>query len=127
MTTAYWCVLAAILLPYATVGLAKWDRRYDNRLPRDWLASLEGRARRAFHAHQNHFEALPAFAAAVIIAHQAHASRGWVDGLALAFIAFRLAYTWAYVADKASLRSLLWFGGLACVIGLFLAASAARG
>lgn len=127
MTTAFWCVLAASLLPYATVGIAKWSRRYDNRAPRDWLATLEGRARRAFHAHQNHFESLPSFAAAVIIAHLAHASQAWVDALALAFIAFRLAYTWAYVADKATLRSLLWFGGLACVIGLFVAAAAAKG
>ena len=66
MTHAYWCVLVAALLPYATVALAKYDRRYNNRSPRDWEAGLEGRARRAVFAHQNHFEAFPPFAAGAL-------------------------------------------------------------
>ncbi len=124
MTFAFWCVLAAILLPYGTVGIAKWSSRYDNHAPRDWLAGLEGRRKRAFHAHLNHFEALPAFAAGVVIAHLARAPQGWVDGLAGAFVLLRVAYTWAYLEDRATLRSILWIGGLACVCGLFVAASA---
>jgi uncharacterized MAPEG superfamily protein len=44
--------------------------------------------------------------------------------LALAFIALRIAYTGAYVADKHLLRSILWAGGMACVVGLFAAAGA---
>ncbi len=40
MTAAFWCVLAAIILPVATVGIAKWTRRYDNLAPRDWEATL---------------------------------------------------------------------------------------
>lgn len=126
MTIAFWCVLAAILLPYVTVGIAKWSRRYDNNAPRDWLATLEGRAKRAYHAHLNHFEALPAFAAAVIVAHLARAPQGWADGIAVAFVALRVAYTWAYLEDRATLRSLLWMGGIACVAGLFVAAAATR-
>ena len=48
MTTAYWCVLAAALMPYAFAGIAKFgDRRYDNRAPREFLASLDGRQKRA--------------------------------------------------------------------------------
>ncbi|HRE14826.1 MAG TPA: MAPEG family protein [Usitatibacteraceae bacterium] len=124
MTFAFWCVLAAILLPYGTVGIAKWSSRYDNHAPRDWLAGLEGRRKRAFHAHLNHFEALPAFASGVVIAHLARAPQGWVDGLAGAFVLLRVAYTWAYLEDRATLRSILWIGGLACVCGLFVAASA---
>ena len=126
MTFAFWCVLAAILLPYGTVGIAKWSRHYDNHSPRDWLAGLEGRRKRAYHAHLNHFEALPAFAAAVIIAHLAGASQAWVDGLAAAWVLQRVAYTWAYLADRAGLRSLLWAGALACVAGLFVAAALGR-
>jgi uncharacterized MAPEG superfamily protein len=125
MTLAFWCVLVAIVLPYATVGIAKWRRDYDNSAPRDWLLTLDGRRKRAYHAHLNHFEALPAFAAAVIIAHQARAPQGWVDALAVAFIAFRVAYTWAYLADRATLRSLLWMGGIGCVFALFVAAALA--
>lgn len=123
MTFAYWCVLVAALLPYATVALAKYDRRYNNRSPRDWEAGLEGRARRAVFAHQNHFEAFPPFAAGVVIAHLAGTPQLPVDVLAAAFIAARVAYTWAYLADRHYLRSLLWMAGFACVIGLFAGAA----
>ena len=125
MTFAFWCVLAAALLPYAAVAIAKYDRTYDNRAPRDWEARLEGRARRAVFAHHNHFEAFAPFAAAVVIAHLARAPQLPVDVIAGAFIAARLAYTWAYVSDRHHLRSLLWMAGLACVVALFFFAAAA--
>ncbi|MEO5677080.1 MAG: MAPEG family protein [Usitatibacter sp.] len=126
MTFAYWCVLAAALLPYITIALAKTKRGYNNRTPRDWEASLEGRSRRAVFAHQNHFEAFAPFAAAVVIAHLAVAPQLPVDILAGVFIAARIAYTWAYLADQPYLRSLLWLAGFACVIGLFAVAATAR-
>lgn len=126
MTFAYWCVLAAALLPYVTIAFAKYDRGYNNRSPREWEAGLEGRARRAVSAHQNHFEAFAPFAAAVIIAQLARVQQAPIDVLAGAFILARIAYTWAYLADRHALRSLLWMAGLACVIGLFAASAAAR-
>lgn len=126
MTFAYWCVLIAALLPYATVAIAKYHRAYDNRSPREWESRLQGHRARAVAAHHNHFEAFAPFAAAVIIAHVAGARQAPLDALAGAFIALRLAYTWAYLADRAALRSLLWFGGLACVIALFAIAAASR-
>ena len=76
---------------------------------------------RAYWAQLNAFEAFPLFAAAVIIAHLARAPQTWVDGLAVAFIAFRIIYTLAYIYDKPLVRSLVWTGGLLCVIGLFVA------
>jgi uncharacterized MAPEG superfamily protein len=126
MTLAFWCVLAAAVLPYVTVAFGKVDRRYNNRSPRDWEAKLEGRQRRAIFAHLNHFEAFPAFAAAVIVAHLGGASQGVANALAVAFIVARIAYTWAYLADKHLVRSLLWMAGFACVVGLFLAAAVTR-
>ena len=126
MTIAFWCVLAAALLPYVAVAIGKYDRSYDNRSPRDWEAKLEGRKRRAVFAHQNHFEAFPAFAAGVIIAHLAGAPQAPADGIAATFIVLRGAYTWAYIADRPAARSLLWMGGLACVIALFAIAAAGR-
>lgn len=126
MTIAFWCILAAAILPYATVAVGKYDRGYDNRSPRDWEARLEGRQRRAVFAHHNHFEAFAPFAAAVIVAHLAGASQAWSNALAVAFIAMRLAYTWAYLADRHLLRSILWAGGIACVFGLFAAGALAR-
>ena len=68
MTTAYWCVLAAALVPYFTVAVAKSKGDFDNAAPRDWLARQEGFRKRALWAHQNAFEAFGPFAAAVIIA-----------------------------------------------------------
>ena len=126
MTFAYWCVLAAALLPYGTVAIAKWHQGYDNRAPREWESRLQGRRARAVAAHLNHFEAFAPFAAAVVIAHLAGARQAPLDALAGAFIALRVGYTWAYLADRAALRSLLWLGGLACVIALFAMAAASR-
>ena len=126
MTTAFWCVLAAAMLPYLTIAIGKYDRKYDNRSPRDWEARLEGRQRRAVFAHHNHFEAFAPFAAAVIMAHLAGASQPWSNALAVAFIGLRIAYTWAYLADRHMLRSLLWAAAMACVIALFAAAATAR-
>lgn len=126
MTTAYWCVLAAALMPYAFAGIAKFgDRRYDNRAPRDFLASLEGRQKRADWAQQNSFEAFPAFAAAVIIAHLAQAAQPAVDTLAIAFVLLRLGYGWAYISDRPTIRSLIWIAALGCVVALFVVAARA--
>jgi uncharacterized MAPEG superfamily protein len=59
----------------------------------------------------------------VIIAHLAGADQGLIDALALGFIAARVAHFAAYVAGVPTLRSLMWFAGLSCVLGLFVAAA----
>lgn len=126
MTTAYWCVLAAALMPYLFTGYAKFgDRPYDNRAPREFLEGATGAKKRAHWAQLNSFEAFPAFAAAVIIAHLAGAAQAGIDLLAVAFVLLRLAYGWAYITDRASLRSLVWMGGIACMVGLFVLAARA--
>jgi uncharacterized MAPEG superfamily protein len=119
MTFAYWMLLAAALLPYFTVGLAK-SGGFDNRAPRPGLDSLTGWRRRADWAHRNHFEAFPAFAAAVIVAELAHASQGRIDLLAGVFVVLRLIYTALYLADQATLRSIVWSLGIVAVIWLFV-------
>jgi len=127
MTIAGYCILAACLLPFACTLLAKSrglgkprrDGGYDNRNPREWLAHLQGWQARANAAQQNSFEALPIFIAGVLVAQQMQAPQGWVDGLALLFVAARIAYIGAYVGDRATLRSLLWGVGLVASIALF--------
>jgi len=127
MTLAHACILIACLLPIACAGVAKWrgfgKRRreggYDNHDPRAWLAKQQGLQARANAAQQNSFEALPLIIAGVLIAEHAGAAQSTVDALALAFLACRLAYIGAYLADKANLRSILWLGGLACGAALF--------
>ena len=126
MSFAVWMVLAAALLPYATVGVAKFagsGSGYDNSRPRAWTERLSGWRQRGEWAHRNHFEAFAPFAAGVLAANARHAADGWTDLLAGGFVACRLAYTAAYFADRAALRSLAWAAGLACVVGLFVLAA----
>ena len=48
MTTAFWCILAAALLPYLFTAIAKaTGKRFDNRDPRSWQAKLTGLPARA--------------------------------------------------------------------------------
>lgn len=127
MTIAYWCVLVAIFLPYVWFGVANATGKgqRDNHNPRDFGQRIEGLPKRAFGAHLNAFEALPGFAAAVVIAEAVHASQALVDGLALAWVTLRLLHGVFYLNDKGSLRSAVWFGAVACVVGLFVAAALA--
>ena len=56
------------------------------------------------------------FFAAVIIAHQLHASQIRLDVFAFVFVVLRIAYIIMYVADMAKSRSVLWF--LALVVNI---------
>ncbi len=120
MNVAHLCVLAAALLPYLTVGSAKAQTGYDNAAPRSFLGKLDGWRARANWAHQNHFEAFAPFAASVLLAEMAHAPQGRITLLAVAFVVLRLIYTAIYIAGAATLRSLVWGLGLACVVWLFV-------
>jgi uncharacterized MAPEG superfamily protein len=121
MTTAYWCVLAAGLLPYAATLTAKAGARFDNRLPREWLARQTGFRARANAAQLNGFEAFPLFAAAVLAAHQLGAPQPRVDALALTFVAARIAYFGCYLADLHWLRSVCWLVGIGTAVAIFIA------
>jgi len=124
MTIAYWTILVAILMPWVLAIIAKipaaWRGSYDNNNPRILLASLEGRSQRANWAQQNSFEILPAYAAAVIVAHLVGAQQNWVDGLAVLFIVSRVLYAICYIQDWATLRSIVWAVGVFCILGLFV-------
>ena len=123
MTIALWCVLVAGLLPYAATLTAKGGVRFDNRNPRAWLAAQTGWRARAHAAQLNSFEAFPLFAAAVIVAQQLHAPTARIDALALVFVAARVAYLLAYLADRHVLRSIVWAIGLGAAVAIFLSAS----
>jgi uncharacterized MAPEG superfamily protein len=123
MTTAFWCVLAAGLLPYAGTLAAKGGARFNNHDPRAWLAAQTGWRSRANSAQLNGFEAFPLFAAAVIVAHLTGAPRARVDLLALLFVAARITYLLAYLADLALLRSVVGFVGIASAVAIFVAAA----
>jgi uncharacterized MAPEG superfamily protein len=131
-TVAYWCVLIAVLLPYACAYLAKYQGfgkprskgGYDNDDPRGWLARQEGWKARANAAQANTFEALPFFIGAVIIAHQLGAPQTRIDILAVLFVTLRAIYVAMYVAGLSTVRSAIW--ALAFLANLAILLSALR-
>jgi uncharacterized MAPEG superfamily protein len=128
MTLSHYALLVACLLPIVCAGLAKSGTfttprsqgGYDNADPRAWLARQTGRRARANAAQANSFEALPLFIAAVLVSHMVGASQAMVDILSWSFVALRVAYIAAYVADRAALRSVVWLAGLLTCVALFL-------
>jgi uncharacterized MAPEG superfamily protein len=121
MTIAYWCVLIAAYLPILWTAIAKSGHfgRQANHTPRDYLENLSGWRKRAHWAQLNGFEAFPPFAAAVIIAQVRHLPQLQVDRLSVAFVILRLMHGALYVTGQASLRSVVWFASVACVVALF--------
>jgi len=129
-TVAHWCVLVAVLLPYACSYLAKFRDfgkprsagGYDNQDPRAWLARQEGWKARANAAQANSFEALPFFVGAVLIAHQVGAPQTRLDILAVLFVTLRIIYIVMYVAGLSTTRSAIWALAFLANLGIFLSA-----
>jgi len=121
MTIAYWCVLAAAVIPLIAIGIAKaGGERYNNRHPRVWLEKQPGYRARAAAAESNSFESFPFLAAAVIIAHLTQAPQGRLALLAMVFVLARIAYVTCYLGDWHWARSAVWFVGYAACIAIFL-------
>ncbi len=123
----YGAILIAFMLiqlPRFVVGqeMKKLAGGYDNHDPRGQQTKLEGRGRRALGAHQNSFEAFPGFAAAVLCCATTPTNLTVVATVCLAFIAVRVVYIGAYIADKALLRSAMWTTGMLATTALFVMA-----
>src|SRR4051794_36280761 len=115
-------LMIAGTLPFSLTLLAKagtFSGR-DNHETRAWQSRLTGWRQRAYWAHQNAFETFPLFAAAAIVAWLAAPKSTYMTLSAWLYPATRVAYSIAFLADRASLRSLLWFAGIACIVLLFL-------
>jgi uncharacterized MAPEG superfamily protein len=127
MTTPFWCLLAAVVLPYllAFTGASYRKRELgsvDNRNPRLQVQQLTGTGARCYAAQQNAWEALAVFTAAVTVAHLAGADAGKSAIAALVFIAARVLHAVCYIADQDKLRSLAFITGFGCCIWLFVLA-----
>jgi uncharacterized MAPEG superfamily protein len=124
MTIAFWTLLVAIAFPWLMAVIKKSalasNGSYDNSAPRAGLENLQGLCQRALWAEKNCFEILPAYIAAIVVAHLAGAAQGYIDLIAVVFIASRALYALCYLMDWASLRSMVWTIGLACIVGLFV-------
>lgn len=121
LTLAYWCLLAAAVLPYLSAWIAKAGAfgLGDNRAPREWAARQGGWRARALAAQHNGFEGLPLFMAGVLAAHQFGAAQARIDALALAYVLLRVVYVSLYIRDRSTLRSLVWALGMAASVALF--------
>lgn len=123
MSLIAWLLLIAALLPLVGAGLAKaGGKGFDNNQPRQWLAEQEGWRARANAAQANLFESLPFFFGAVLFALYNQAEPERLATLMIAWLAARLAYIWFYVANRGSLRSLVWLVALALNIAILFAA-----
>jgi uncharacterized MAPEG superfamily protein len=69
---------------------------------------------------QHAFESFPFYAVSVIAALNFGASATTVSVLAALYLAFRIAHALLYIADKSSLRSAAYAGGLFANIAIFL-------
>ena len=120
MTIALWTLLLAALMPIVCAGIAKvGPGRYDNRNPRDWQAKQQGYRARAYAAQQNCWEALAVYVAALVAAFIGNVPLETLALIAGIFAASRIAYLACYLADLATLRSLVWlvgFGSCICLI-----------
>jgi uncharacterized MAPEG superfamily protein len=129
MTTPFFCLLIAVLIPYVLSGVGGYYRTrqfgaLDNENPRQQQAALEGVGARIQAAQDNAREALPVFTAAVVVAHLAGVDPATASTLSVAFILFRVLHAVCYAASWATLRSVAFLAGFACCLLLF--AQAAR-
>ncbi len=95
-------------------------REFDNADPRDPAFYSPGLRARALGAHLNGIETFPFFGAAVLLAEFRAAPQAWIDGLALGFVAIRLAYVLLYVGNLPTLRTLMWNAGFLVNVLIFL-------
>ena len=116
-----YCLIIAALLPYvAKVPLAFAMTKqgggaffgYDNQLPRVQQQKLTGFGARCLAAHQNSFEALIIFAAAVLLAITTGHITQFSVLLSVVFIVCRVVYLICYWLNWDKLRSTAWAVGI---------------
>jgi uncharacterized MAPEG superfamily protein len=116
-------ILIACLLPYGFTLIAKSFGGFkgtDNQNPRAFLAQTTGIAARANAAQQNSFEGLPLFIASILIAEYMVLQQSIVMTLGIAYLVLRVVYGICYLANWATLRSIVWLMGMLCPIILLL-------
>ena len=116
-------ILIACLLPYVFMAIAKLSGGFkvaDNQNPREFLAKTTGLAARANAVQQNSFESLPLFIAAILMAEYMVVSQHLVMLLGIAYIVLRVIYGICYLANLATLRSIIWTLSMACPVILLL-------
>lgn len=134
-----WILLAfagwTLLILFATVGVYRWSRILTGRATvREWRADEDQGAnwyRRAMRAHMNCIENLPVYAAIVVAILASGVASPWLDGLAIALLAFRVVHSLWHIALEqtetvAAIRFALYFAqiGILFAMGIFVAVNA---
>jgi uncharacterized MAPEG superfamily protein len=122
MATLIICLFIAILLPYVSkIPLAYAMHKtggYDNHYPREQESRLQGFGARAYAAHQNSFESLLVFSTAALTALATNHVSYIIQLLAVVYIVSRFIYHGLYLMNLATLRSTIWFLGIACCVAI---------
>ena len=116
-------ILAACLLPYVFTMIAKKAGGFkakDNQNPRDFLEQSTGVAKRAHAVQQNSIESLPLFIAAVLMAEYLVMPQSLIMTFGIGYLIFRVLYGICYLANWATLRSIMWLLSMLCPIALLL-------
>ncbi|AWD69891.1 MAPEG family protein [Acinetobacter schindleri] len=116
-------ILAACLLPYVFTMIAKKAGGFkakDNQNPRDFLEQSTGVAKRANAVQQNSFESLPLFIAAVLMAEYLVMPQSLIMTFGIGYLIFLVLYGICYLANWATLRSIMWLLSMLCPIALLL-------
>lgn len=122
LSVTIYALMVACLMPFIWTVVAKITGGFkprDNQNPRAFLANTTKMAARANAAQANSFESLPMFLAATLMAMHCFVPQVVVNGLVWLYVGIRLMYGLAYVFNLATLRSMLWFLSMACIMMLF--------
>jgi uncharacterized MAPEG superfamily protein len=121
MTIAEWMVLASMILYLLTLAPLKVIRHrdFDNSNPRAPEFYRSGISARVLGAHLNGIETFPFFAFAVLLAEFRHQPQHWINVLALGFVAVRLFFVLAYLANWPTTRTIAWNVGFALNAAIF--------
>lgn len=126
VSVAIYCMIIASLLPFSFTLIAKITAGFklkDNQNPRQALSQAQGLAARANAVQLNSFETLPIFLAAVLMAQYMIVPQAMINQLAIAYVLLRVMYGFAYLANLAGFRSVIWLLGLVCPILLLIASA----
>lgn len=123
MFTLILCLLIACIVPYlakipVVIAMQAEPGGYDNDHPRAQQAKLTGFGARAVAAHQNSFESLIIFSAAILTALATKHLDPSIQYLAVGHLLARCVYHLLYLFNLATLRSTIWAVGLLCSLSM---------
>ncbi|CEK09522.1 MAPEG family protein [Legionella hackeliae] len=123
MFTLILCLFIACLFPYLSripvmIAMNKQPAGYDNNLPRAQQAALTGFGARAVAAHQNSFESLIIFSAAILTALSTNNATQTIQALAIFHLICRVVYHIFYLCNWATLRSTIWTLGVVASLAI---------